>query len=289
MKHEEEIKVSFGAEISTYEQIIREAPSKLASMSAQEAIGICSTWASITVPCKDEFYYRIGEKKHNDVTLYYVEQSGLVVEANMGSQDISCLIHVVDGLVTKKTESAEFVYTPNTGQQTFVFQSGEYAVHRHFNSAIWMLPIVKPKVIKSQREVGANLINNFSFSDLVAFSTLPEGHAIVSKILNQQECAKVDQRYTGVYSKILSCLIQRQYSLDQIAYETGLPVSTLSKFRVGNILIMEFVKLYRRERIRERLKHSDHDSVAREEGFSSKYKMLDFLKRGNTNQSCSKV
>jgi AraC-like DNA-binding protein len=178
------------------------------------------------------------------------------------------------------------VYSPKSGQQTFVFHSEEYAVHRHFNSAIWMLPIVKPKGNKSQKEVGANLIDNFSFSEFVAFSTLPEGPAFISKMLTQQECAKVDQRYTGVYSKVLSCLVQRQYSLDQIAHETGLPISTLSKFRMGNISIMEFVRSYRRERIREMLKHSDDPhSVAREEGFSSKYKMLDFLNRDNANKS----
>lgn len=279
------ISMKFAGAVLKVEQLMQCTAGEMALLSEQEVIGMCSTWASISVPCKEEFHYRASNRTFNGVELYYIEQSGLVVNANMGSQDISCLINVVDGVVTKKTESAEFVYTPNTGQQTFVFHSEEYAVYRHFNSAIWMLPIVKPKVKKSQKEVGANLIDNFSFSDLVAFSTLPEGPAFASKILNQQECAKIDQRYTGVYSKVLSCLIQRQYSLDQIAYETGLPVSTLSKFRIGNISIMEFVRSYRRERIRERLKHSDHHSVAREEGFSSKYKMLDFLNRDNAYKS----
>ena len=277
--------MKFSARIHEVEHIIQSAPREMAQISEACVAKMCSTWASITVPCKDEFHYRASSRTFNGVELYYIEQSGLVVDANMGSPDISCLIHLVDGVITKETESAEFDYTPNTGTQTFVFHSKEYAVHRHFNSAIWMLPLVKAKVNKSQKEVGANLINNFSFSDLVAFSTLPEGPAIVSKMLYKQECAKVDQRYTGVYSKILSCLIGRQYSLEQIAYETGLPVSTLSKFRIGNIPVMEFVRSYRRERIRESLKHSDHHSVAREEGFSSKYKMLDFLNRDNAYKS----
>lgn len=276
--------VKFAAETLKVEQLIQSAPKQMAQVSEQELFRMCSSWASITVPCKDEFYYRAGEKIINGEKLYYFEQSGLLLNANMGCRELSCLIHVVDGVVKKTTEFAEFVYTPDNGQQTFVFHTEEYAVHSHFNSAIWLLPIITPKVNKSQKEVRANLIDNFSFCDLVALSTMPEGPTFISKMLTQQECAKVDQRYTGVYSKVLSCLVQRQYSLDQIAHETGLPVSTLSKFRIGNIPIMKFVRSYRRERIREMLKHSDDGhSVAREEGFSSKYKLLDFLNRDNAN------
>lgn len=278
--------LDFASEALKIEQLIQSVPEEMIQLDAQELTVMCSSWASIEVPDKNEFHYRISEKTFNGVNLYYIEQSGLLVNANMGINDLSCVIHVVDGVVTKKTHSEEFVYTPNTGQKTFVFHSAEYAVHRHFNAAMWVLPIVQPKGCQAQIGVGANLIDNFRFSDLVAFSTLPEGRAFVSKILTKREGAKVDVRYTGVHSKILSCLVQKKYSLDQIAYETELPVSTLSKFSMGNMSVMEFVRLYRRERIKEMLKNgNDHHSVAREEGFSSKYKMLDFLNKGSANQS----
>ena len=275
---------SFGSKVEKVVDVISASPKQMLQLNSRDVVSMCETWARIEVPNEQEFYYRAGSETVSGVILYYIEQSGLIVKSNLGSPDITCIIHVLDGVVTRQIGSEKHTYTPNSGQQTFWFNSAEDTTITHFESVIWMLPIVRPKCNKSQKALGANLVDEFSFAEIVAFSTLPEGPGFISRLLTEHEISKVDERYTGVYSKIFSCLAHRQFTLAEIAYATGLPASTLSKFHVGNMPIMEFVRSYRRAQIRTKLRHIKPDVLAREEGFSSKYKMFDFLNRDNKNQ-----
>lgn len=276
--------MSFNQSIVSTRQLICKKPQNMISLSKSEVVAMSASWASIDISCDDSFHYRASEHVIDGSVVYYIEQSGLSVRALVGSQDIACVIHVVDGTVLKRAGGNEFVYTPEAGRSTFAFYSEEYAVHEHFNSAIWMLPIVKPKDRLSQKEVGSNLITSLSFSELVALSGLPRGKSFISQLVNRQGSSAVDTRYAGTYSKVLSCLAQKKYSLEQLAYATGLPVSTLAKFKMGDIPIMQFVKSFRCEQIHADLKRLDPSIVAREHGFSSKYKMFDFLNRESTKQ-----
>ena len=276
--------MSIRDKIDQVQRIQHADPKHRMELSKDAVIALCASWATIEVSDDDKFYYKASAYEIGNIQFYRIEQNGLRITSN-DVEVLACAICIVGGVVTKKTETETFRYTPDKPQNLFFLDSSERVVVEHFNSTIWMLPIIQFRNVGPNQMVDANLIKDFRFAELVALTTLTNGNEVLAKLISGREKFTANKRFTGVYSKIWSCLAQKKYSIQEIAYETGLPVSTLSRLKIGKQSVMEFVRFYRHKQIIATLKQKVPDSVAQAEGFSSKYKMFDFLNRGNENKS----
>ena len=252
-------------------------PRNLVETDAGDLALLCASWASLEVVSKDKFYYRAADVDVEGQRLYYIEQNGFRVHADRGSSALLCLMYIVGGCVVKETALGKSVYSPASGRRLLLVDSSGRFTHEHFASSYWMLPVPKVGWTRELSAIEDMLSDQFNFSEILALLSISGAWDFIVRSCGGGKIYDVDRRYSGVYSMVWKSLIRGDYSLQKIAYNVGLPVSTLSKFRVGDRPLMDFVNEYRRNIILKKLSCSDSADVALEEGFSSKYKMFHFL------------
>lgn len=255
------------------------------NVSAIEFTAMCANWCTIEIPCPEDFYHRALHHTLHGTDFYTVWQNGYTATARGGVTDLSCLIQVLEGAITKTTEKGQFVYTPEKEKSLHIFDSAELATYEHNHTVINMLPLPVMKTHQLNKCVGDKYVSGSDFAEWVALASLPNGLEFVSTLLGREDVGSTGYRYTGIYSKVVSCLIERKYGLKQIAAETKIPAPTLAKLKFGNSSLMQFVEFYRYSQLTVKLKDRLPDIVASEEGFSSKYKMYEAMKRYHKNYS----
>lgn len=271
------VTLELGDKIKKIERKLARTPKNLVEFDSTNLALLLSSWASFEVVSQDKFYHRAADVDIEGQKLYYSEKNSFRLHSDKGVPDLSCIMYIVGGIVVKETALGKCVYSHASGRRMLLVDSKEQFSHEYFGSSFWMIPIPNGFWSNELAAVEDMLNNQFNLSEILALLSFPEAWGFILRSSDGGRLYNLDSRYTGAYSLVLKSLIQGDYSLKKIAYNVGLPVSTMSKFRVGNQSLMEFVREFRRNSILEQLARSDIADIASKEGFSSKYKLIDFL------------
>lgn len=248
-------------------------------LNADQVSVMNEIWATIEIPNKSDFYYEAREANIAGKVLYFIKSSGFSAHSNGLNAAVQGLICLTEGQVIKKSANVETVYSAKDWHVTYFFNSSEKAIYEMRNCKQWLLPLPScQKSVISALEIDVNAKIS-KFSEFVALAALPNGLEIVTKLVTANDVTALELRYAGAFSKILSCLSHRQYNILQIAHKLDLPTSTVSRFKIGSLSLMEFVRRYKAKIIARSLEHEPIGLIASREGYSSKYKMLSFIKK----------